>query len=216
MNRATALELAKKLRALAERSDAGEQSAARKKLIEFCTRHGLDVDDFSFDLVRVSVKFTNEQERTMLSSIMCMILEVDAVKGRVVENEMQFQCTQPQFDDIIDAFNYYKKMYYDYVDGIVAAIVVRHEIRNKKPAAVEFKMDPMTEEEQAEYDSFLKEHQPKVEPVEKSTESLPPTPVDVQAEQQREAEKRDRLSRMVTVMESRPWTKKVRAKLFLD
>lgn len=224
MTRDAALVIAKKLKALAEKSEAGERTTATKKLKEFCFKHGLDEEEYSLETIKAVIPFAGYNERMLLSSIMCMVLEVDGVKGRVEDNKFVFQCTPRQFDDIIDAFQYYKKVYEDYAEGAMLAIITRNEIKNKRTAPTEFKMEDMTEEERKEYDELINrgklEHMPPPEqsgdPMTGSFDAgLPPPSPTPNDEQIKQAKKNERIQRMFMVVEQNKWVKKIKAKLFL-
>ena len=225
MNRDAAIAIAKKLRALAEKSIDGERVASTKKLHEFCFKHGLDEDEYSIETIKVAISFNGENEKLLLSSIMCMILEVDAVKGKQCDEKLIFQCTTRQLEDIVEAFTHYKKVYQDYAYGAVIAIINRNEIKNKKTSKSEFKMEDMTEDERKEYDELMSRG--KIEPVQQkdqsgSTESVKTEEetsnksADRDAEQNRLAKKNDRIQRMLMVVEQNQWVKKIKSKLFLS
>lgn len=224
MNRDSAISIAKKLRSLAEKSVDGERVAATKKLREFCFKHGLDEDEYSIETIKVSISFNGENEKLLLGSIMCMILEVDAVKGKQCDEKLIFQCTSRQFDDIMEAFIHYKKVYNDYAAGAMIAIINRNEIKNKKPSRAEFKMEDMTEDERKEYDELM--NRGKVEHVRQmdqsgSTETkneeegAAKKRIDADDEQNGLSKKNDRIQRMLMVVEQNPWVRKIKSKLFL-
>ena len=209
-----AVAIAKKLKALAEKSTGGENDVATKKLVEFCNKYNLDVDEYAIETIRATVPFANEQEKTLLSSIMCMVMGVNAVSGTVKDGVFIFRCTSSQFEDIVDAFKHYKKIYYDYIDGVMAALIVKNEIVNKKTQETGFQMDEMTEEERMKYESLTK---PEPQPTEKtdtssSTDSAPTEPKKSSADEERS---QDRIRRVFMVMEENRWVKKVKSRFFL-
>jgi len=219
MTRDAAVEIAKKLKALAEKaSEEGERSTASKKLQEFCTKHGLDADEYSIETIKATIPFNGDQEKMLLSAVMCMVLEVDGVKGRIEDGKFIFQCTPRQFDDIVDAFRHYKKIYYDYVDGVMTSMITKNQIVNKKPAPTAFKMDDMTDDERSEYETVMREQRAGQEPPKDQSGSIPPSQSS-SAPSNDELESRnrkdDRIRRVFCVMEENRWVKKIRTKLFL-
>lgn len=216
MTHESAVEIAKKLKALAEKAtEAGEQTAASKKLSEFCIKHDLDTAEYDIETIKVSVSYANVQEKTLLSGVMCMILEVDAVVGTDENNVLTFRCTQRQFEDITDAFSHYKKIYYDYVDGVVSSMVTKNRIVNRKPPKTQFKMDDMTDDERRSYDETMRNNQPPQTEQSGSTKPLKSVPTSPTDESSRKDRADDRIRRVFMVMEETPWVKKVRPKLFL-
>ena len=217
MTHAAAVEIAKKLRALAEKaSEAGERSTASKKLQEFCVKHGLDADEYVVETIKVSVPYANDQEKSLLSAVMCMVLEVDSVKGTDNRSAFTFRCTQRQFDDITDAFGHYKKIYYDYADGVMASLITKNRIVNQKPSKPQFKMDDMTDEERKTYEETMRAGQPPQTDQSGSKETPKSVPNQASAEEAAcKDRKDDRIRRVFMVMEETPWVKKVRPKLFL-
>jgi hypothetical protein len=133
MTKSAALKIARKLKALAEKSDGGERDVAREKLKSFCKKHNLDEEEYATETIKVSIGFANEAERILLSNILCMILETDIVKGSVLNNVYQFKCTPRQFELIRDAFGYYRKILGDYTDSFLTALVSKYKIGNTAP-----------------------------------------------------------------------------------
>jgi hypothetical protein len=217
MTHDAAVEIAKKLKALAEKAtEVGEKSSASKKLHEFCIKHDLDATEYEIETIKVSVPYTNEQEKALLSGVMCMVLEVDNVRGADTGNMLTFRCTQRQFEDITEAFQHYKKIYYDYADGVVASLITKNKIVNRKPAKIAFKMDDMTDDERLAYEAIMRNNRPTQTDQSGQTESpntttnRRPSEIDTCKEQ-----KDDRIRRVFMVMEELPWVKKIRPRLFL-
>lgn len=225
MTRDVAISIAKKLKALSESAESGEKLSAEKKLKAFCILYELDLDEYSTETVRAIIPFANQNEKILLSSIMCMIMEVDAVKGRVDGETFVFQCTSRQLEDITDAFNFYKNIYSDYVDGILFAIINKNEIKNRKPVTSEFKMEDMTPEEKMEYldrmnhisagsgDEANRPKQDETKNTPKSSGHINSSGID---EQNRTNKKNERIQRMFSIVEQNKWIKKVRPKFFLS
>ena len=217
MTHDSAVDIAKKLKVLAEKAtEPGERATASKKLHEFCVKHDLDEAEYEVETIRVSISYTNDQEKTLLSGVMCMVLETDAVKGTDENGVLTFRCTQRQFEDITDAFSHYKKIYYDYVDGVMSSLITKNRIVNRKPTKSEFKMDDMTDEERKTYEETMRAGQPPRTDQSGSKETPKSVPNQASAEEAAcKDRKDDRIRRVFMVMEETPWVKKVRPKLFL-
>ena len=216
MTRDAAIIIAKKLKALAEKSVGGEKDASTKKLGEFCIKHGLDADEYSIEIIKVASPFVGANEKLLLSCIMCMILEVDGVRGKIENDHLIFQCTDRQYDDIMDAFSHYKKIYYDYVDGAMLAIINRNEIKNRKCGGPEFKMEDMTDAERQEYEDFMtRNRSDPPEPENKQPTESNMSDEERSSDAERTVKKNERIQRMFMAVESNKWIKKIKAKFFL-
>lgn len=224
MSRNEAIEVAKKLKALAEKAVGPEQDNAKQKLRAFCEKHDLNEDEYATEQIKVSVSYKNQQERDLLSNVMCMVLETDNVKGTDKNNSFSFKCTPYQFELIRDAFSYYKKMYNDYCEAILIAIVTKNQIINTKKETP-FQMEPMTEEEKKEWEEKIKESRQPSDQQEESTEekrsekesNSSPPPVSESIPDKTEVDKKnERISRMLYAVEPRKWEPpRPKAKLFL-
>lgn len=200
MTRDDAISVVKKLKALAEKSEGGERSSAMEKLKSFCFKHDLDADDYSVETVHASISYQSEQERVILSNVLCMVMGVDQVKGTIKNGAYHFQCSARELENIRDAFAYYKKLYYEYADILVVALVSRNEVGNKKKASKEFKFDD-------DPTSSMEE-----EIVEKKDEIPPPTSRSPSPE---EVKKNDLTMKLCMIVEPKPWNPKIKPKFLL-
>ena len=130
MNRNKILELAKKIKALAERGKDGEKNAAKERLERLCKKHNIsdselvptiEVKDFYFII-------NDSNERDLLINVSCMILDVPGLKWKEKNNCVKMSITQENYKDIYNAFEYYKKMYNDYKRYIMQGIIMRNAI----------------------------------------------------------------------------------------
>jgi hypothetical protein len=226
MNRDQSIEMARKLRALAEKAEGGEKESAAKKLARFCQKHGLDEEEYSTEQIRVKIAYKNQEERSLLSNVMCMVMESDNVKGTDKDNTFSFLCSPYQFDLIKDAYAYYRKLYREYCEAVLLAMVVRNEIGNtKKSNDKPFSMEEMNEEEKKEWEETMQKMQqpapqeepPKDPPPEQTAEKGPPQPPPPPPEPNAEAKKQERAHKILFVMEPNKWERpRPKAKLFLS
>ena len=130
MNRNKILELAKKIKALAERGKDGEKNAAKERLERLCKKHNIsdselvptiEVKDFYFII-------NDSNERDLLINISCMILDVPGLKWKEKNDCVKMSITHDNYKDIYNAFEYYKKMYNDYKRYIMQGIIMRNAI----------------------------------------------------------------------------------------
>lgn len=130
MNRNKIIELAKKIKALAEKGKGGERSSAKEKLERLCLKYNIlpseliiieEVKDFYFII-------NDSNERDLLINVSCMILDVPGLKWKEKNNCIKISITQNNYKDIYNAFEYYKKMYNDYKRYIMQGIIMRNAI----------------------------------------------------------------------------------------
>ena len=130
MNRNKILELAKKIKALAEKGKGGERIAAKEKLERICLKYNIsfseltptiEVKDFYFII-------NDSNERDLLINISCMILDVPGLKWKEKNDCVKMSITHDNYKDIYNAFEYYKKMYNDYKRYIMQGIIMRNAI----------------------------------------------------------------------------------------
>jgi hypothetical protein len=130
MNRNKIIELAKKIKALAEKGKGGERIAAKEKLERICLKYKIsfseltptvEVKDFYFII-------NDPNERDLLINISCMILDVPGLKWKEKNDCVKMSITHDNYKDIYNAFEYYKKMYNDYKRYIMQGIIMRNAI----------------------------------------------------------------------------------------
>jgi hypothetical protein len=130
MDRQTILELIKKVKKLADAGVGGEADAAKEKFQRLCKKYNFSEEDFvsvdpptnRFIIIR------NKFDKTLLSNIICMILEVPAFHWSESKNTVKIKLTDQQYDDIINAYDYYKSMFDDYCRYLIHGIMSRNAI----------------------------------------------------------------------------------------
>ena len=130
MNRNKIIELAKKIKALAEKGKGGERIAAKEKLERICLKYNIS---FSELIPTIEVKdfyfiINDSNERDLLINISCMILDVPGLKWKEKNDCVKMSITHDNYKDIYNAFEYYKKMYNDYKRYIMQGIIMRNAI----------------------------------------------------------------------------------------
>jgi len=130
MNRKKIIELAKKIKTLAEKGKDGEKNTAKEKLQRLCEKynildHEINISEETKDYY-IILRDLNERE--LLINICCMILDVPGFKWREKNNCIRIHITNNQYEDIHSAFEYYKEMYNDYKRYLIQGIISRHAI----------------------------------------------------------------------------------------
>ena len=130
MNRNKIIELAKKIKALAEKGKDGERNAAKEKLQRLCEKYNiLDHEiNISQETKDYYIIIRDSNERELLINICCMILDVPGFKWKEKNNCIRINITKEEYDNIFSAFEYYKEMYDDYKRYLIQGIISRHAI----------------------------------------------------------------------------------------
>ena len=78
MNRNKILELAKKIKALAEKGNGGERNAAKEKLERICQKYNISDSELSIseETKNYYIVINDKNERDLLINVSCMILDV--------------------------------------------------------------------------------------------------------------------------------------------
>lgn len=130
MNRNKIIELAKKIKTLAEKGKDGERNAAKEKLQRLCEKYNISESEIhiSYETKDYYIIIRDLNERELLINICCMILDVPGFKWKEKNNCVRINITKEEYDNIFSAFEYYKQMYDDYKRYLIQGIISRHAI----------------------------------------------------------------------------------------
>lgn len=130
MNRNKIIELAKKIKTLAEKGKGGERNAAKEKLERICEKYNISESEISISEERKNyyIVINDPNERDLLINISCMILDVPGFKWKEKNNCICIHITQSEYDNITSAFEYYRDMYNDYKRYLIQGIISRNVI----------------------------------------------------------------------------------------
>lgn len=130
MNRNKIIELAKKIKALAEKGKGGERNAAKEKLERICQKYNISESELSTseETKNYYIVINDSNERELLINVCCMILDVPGFKWKEKNNCICINITQPEYKNINSAFEYYRDMYNDYKRYLMQGIISRNVI----------------------------------------------------------------------------------------
>ena len=130
MNRNKILELAKKIKALAEKGKGGERNAAKEKLERICQKYNISDSELSIseETKNYYIVINDKNERDLLINVSCMILDVPGFKWKEKNKCICIHITQSEYENINNAFEYYRDMYNDYKRYLMQGIISRHAI----------------------------------------------------------------------------------------
>lgn len=215
MTKESAIKVAKKLKALAEKATGPEADAAKSKLRSYCVKHGIDPEDYSTEITDVFVEFSNEQEKRILNNIITMILQSNKVEAEVKSDSVHFKCTAKQLKDIIEAYSHYKRIYYSYADALTIALIAKNKIQHSGTSDDKSMDYEMTAEEREEFEKIKKDLEAEFKgedsDVPEQTETVSPEQSELQRNKQKEM-----IERFLFVMEETPWSPSSNSGLFLN
>tara|TARA_B110000503_G_scaffold143657_1_gene246701 strand:- start:4682 stop:5344 length:663 start_codon:yes stop_codon:yes gene_type:complete len=130
MNRNKIIELAKKIKALAEKGKGGERNAAKEKLERICKKYNISPDEISTsdESKDYYIVINDQNERELLINICCMIMDVPGLKWKEKNNCICIRIKLSEYENIISAFEYYRDMYNDYKRYLIQGIIARNVI----------------------------------------------------------------------------------------
>ena len=130
MNRNKIIELAKKIKSLAEKGKGGERNAAKEKLERICQKYNISESELSTseETKNYYIVINDSNERELLINVCCMILDVPGFKWKEKNNCICIHINQPEYENINSAFEYYRDMYNDYKRYLMQGIISRHAI----------------------------------------------------------------------------------------
>lgn len=130
MDRKNILELVRKVKKLADRGVGGEAESAKIKLQRLYEKYNLTDADF----VELQESYNryfilrHTFDKKLLSNLICMILETPAFTCGESNNTLRIKLTDEQYDNILQAYEYYQKMFDDYSKYLMQAIISRNAI----------------------------------------------------------------------------------------
>lgn len=131
-------ELLKKLKALAERGEAGERDTARRKLAELMDKYGVDEADLSDEaLLDMEFKYRDEAERKILNQV---FYKINHERGVYVYSKSRakvllWRCTVAEGIRAKIEYEFFRDLWRDEVQTFLSAFIQKHGIfRNDQDA----------------------------------------------------------------------------------
>ena len=130
MNRNKIIELAKKIKALAEKGKGGEKISAKERLDRICEKYNISPDEISTseESKDYYIIINDQNERELLINICCMIMDVPGLKWKEKNNCICIRIKLSEYENITSAFEYYRDMYNDYKRYLMHGIITRNAI----------------------------------------------------------------------------------------
>ena len=130
MNRNKIIELAKKIKALAEKGKGGERIAAKERLERIYEKYNISPSEISTsdESKDYYIVINDQNERELLINICCMIMDVPGLKWKEKNNCICIRIKLSEYENIVSAFEYYRDMYNDYKRYLMQGIIARNII----------------------------------------------------------------------------------------
>lgn len=149
------IELAKKLKALAEQGEAGEKQVAEFKLKEFMRKHGITDEDIESEKIEAYFFYIgpdSEKLKTTLLNQICGTMGLSirgpiAVKDKrkyKMKEDFGVHCTASQYIEISAKFEFYKNILKSDLKTFIYAFAMKHDLLIK---ASENKDKPTNEDQ---------------------------------------------------------------------
>jgi hypothetical protein len=130
MDKKTILELVRKVKKLADHGVGGEAESAKIKLQRLYEKYNLSDADF-VELQESHNRYfiiRHQHDRKLLSNLICMILQTPSFGCGESKNILRIKLTDEQYNNIVDAYEYYQKNFDDYSMYLMQAIISRNAI----------------------------------------------------------------------------------------
>lgn len=211
MNRNKIIELAKKIKALAEKGKGGERNAAKEKLERICEKYNISHDEISTsdESKDYYIIINDQNERELLINICCMIMDVPGLKWKEKNNCICIRIKLSEYENIISAFEYYRDMYNDYkrylMQGIISRNVIgyipKHQTYTQENIQQDIPPTPSDDVKQEETEQKTEENDDKTSSESKNSEDKSE---DVEKEKPIDPIK---LMKIAVALDKKPWVK---------
>lgn len=154
------IELAKKLKALADKGIGGEKTNAEKMLNDLLKKHNLSIEDIEGEKIsNYFFKIKKEQSDLLVQIIkrvyydLKMFGEIPAkdVKRLEMEGNYFTKCTASQFVEIKTMFDFYDSLYKEEMQVFFSAFLMANDLLAKPPKNEQRSTKDLTPEEKAKW-----------------------------------------------------------------
>ncbi|MBK7362717.1 MAG: hypothetical protein IPJ01_10515 [Micavibrio sp.] len=131
------IDLAKKLKALADRGVDGEKTNAEAMLNSLMKKHNITIEeiegeellDFFFKIEKIDYKFLNQIIKHVNHTIKCYgEFPKDVIKKHNLRGNYMINCTSSEYIEIEAKYSFYKKLYEEEVDVFYTAFLTANSL----------------------------------------------------------------------------------------
>ena len=117
--------MARKLKALAERGDAGEKETATSKYLEYLKKHNLNDSDINPEMNRRFIEVGDSEEKDVLLNV---ILSVNPyTKHSDQKKGIECYLDNEDFDEVLSKFEYFKRLLKVEKELLITAFLTKHQ-----------------------------------------------------------------------------------------
>lgn len=119
------MSMARKLKALAERGDAGEKIAATKKYLDYLKKHNLSDSDINPDMNKRIIEVKDNDEKDVLLNV---VLSVNPfTKHNDCKTHLECYLDQEDYEEVINKFAYFCKLLKMERELLITAFLSKHQ-----------------------------------------------------------------------------------------
>lgn len=124
------LDLAKKLKALADRGVGGERENATNMLLRYMDKHGISINDIEDSDLELRTFKISPNQKTIFIQVAAMVLNFnyDLWKSRSNRNTYLIECTPGQQIEIQVAFDFYWNAYKEEIQVFTNAFIQKNRL----------------------------------------------------------------------------------------
>ena len=117
--------MARKLKALAERGDAGEKETAISKYLEYLKKHNLSDSDINPEMNRRLIEVADSDEKDVLLNV---VLSVNPyTKHTDQKTGIECYLDKEDYDEVISKFEYFRKLLKVERELLITAFLTKHQ-----------------------------------------------------------------------------------------
>ena len=133
MNNEKVIELAMKLKALAERGEGGEKDKARALMERLLAKHGMTIDDLEVQELKWHSFHLEEHQALFFHHIVYSVVGMSATVNKHMEKAGEYLvfCDNMEAIEIEGKFGFYWSWYQKDLDAFVAAFIRKNELYPK-------------------------------------------------------------------------------------
>jgi len=123
------IELAKKIKALAEQGVDGEKETAQRKLEKFLKDHNLTLDELEEDVINPYCFYITEKQFKLFIQVVANVINRSKVSySKPKKNTIKLHCTLAEYIEIELKFRHYWKDYNDQLNVFFSAFIHANDI----------------------------------------------------------------------------------------
>lgn len=140
---------------LARHGVGGEKDTAIRMVRKICEKNGLQFEDIMSDdkqIYKYEIKYRAKYELTVITGVVCKILNVDSIQYNAYHRKAFFECTSDTYIEVIYAIGIYlrafRKERKQMLSDLDRAFTIRHQLWSTTA--------PVEEVKASEYEEYIR------------------------------------------------------------